>query len=59
MKKTYMIPTLIVVKIQTMELMAGSVFDRGSFGTESGSAAGAGVTTADGRYDDFDWEDEE
>ena len=51
MKKTYMIPTLQVVKIQTTQILAGSP---GLTGTYSGGqvlSRGAGFSDSD------DWED--
>ena len=50
MKKTYIIPKMDVVMVTAQNLLAGSI----GKGTTPTSAA-----EADGRYDDFDWEDEE
>ena len=51
MKKTYMIPTLQVVKIQPTQILAGSVLGKGSpYSGGDIQARGAGFSDSD------DWE---
>ena len=56
MKKTYINPAMEVVVIKAQTLLAGSVTSAG-FDSDFNNAKETSV--ADGRYDDFDWEDEE
>lgn len=54
MKKKYITPALLAIKIQTTGMMATSGL--------TGTAPGQGYTSSDvsyGRDDDGDWEDEE
>jgi len=52
MKKTYINPAMEVINIHAQQLLAGSITV--AMGEGKVNAADAG-----GRYDDFDWEDEE
>ncbi len=56
MKKTYLNPELIVVKIQTMQMLAVSEIlqAQGNYGDGSGLTLGARKVD----FDDSDWEDE-
>ena len=56
MKKTYSNPTIEVVKIQTVGMLAES-FGQGEFGGQTGGTSGGGITV-NGRDFDFDDEDE-
>lgn len=53
MKKTYMNPEILVVKVHAMQILAGSETLPGDrvYGTGEGITLGA-------REDDYDWEDE-
>ena len=53
MKKTYINPAMEVINIHAQNLLSGSTTSVG-FGTGDKT-----VGDATGRYDDFDWEDEE
>ena len=47
MKKTYMIPTLQVVKIQTAQILAGSDFGQGTMDGSQAATRGAGFSDSD------------
>ena len=51
MKKTYMIPTLQVVKVQSAKILAGSIDMYNQNATGPGMGRGAGFSDSD------DWED--
>ena len=51
MKKTYMIPTLQVVKIQTTQILAGSELGKGVYEGGGVGARGAGFSDSD------DWDE--
>ena len=51
MKKTYMLPTLQVVKFQTAQILAGSDFGQGTMDGSQAATRGAGFSDSD------DWED--
>ena len=54
MKKTYLIPTLKVVKIETRPIMAGSIVETNAVGVGSDWTSGS----AGSRRGDF-WDDDE
>ena len=56
MKKTYINPTMEVVKVNMQQqMLAGSTLNmNGDFGGASGGTSGKGVNV-DGHDDDFDW----
>lgn len=56
MKKKYINPELLVVKIQTMQMLAASGDE--VINTAGNYDNGTGITLGS-REDDFDWEDEE
>ena len=53
MKKTYMIPTLQVVKIQPAQILAGSEIGKSEYAGGGVGARSAGFSESD----DEDWED--
>ena len=55
MKKTYMTPALMAVKIETTGMLAGSLGQNST----SASVSGGSYANQLGRDDDGDWEDEE
>ena len=60
MKKTYINPSLEVIKIasQAQMLAASENYNiNGGFGNANGGSSGNGITSADGRGDDADWDD--
>lgn len=54
MKKTYMNPEILVVKVHAMQILAGSETIAIH---EDGYGDGTGITLG-AREDDYDWEDE-
>lgn len=59
MKKTYIIPEVEIVNIQhSNQLLAGSTFSRDDdFGGASGNSEDNGISSADARFSDeeFEW----